>query len=1060
MSGSGQPEQFTMSSLDPAEQSKQPELPGASLSQALATRPKVDMTLRTIDGYTPASAVAKMRDLPPEERERFWFRVYKQLLQEAKDKDEWLAEWLENMGDYPALGLTAEQIETVSKMDVGTRLKEVRKRISDGETRRKGVMTRLGGMEGARAQLLMAYFRECYDSTTKALWTSLSAALTAFGTPRLFVLAVNTAMLARLGRRNASHIPEFVLEDSYVLNSYVKSRKAGEEWGCLVQFEASLMKALHLQFHGSGLLMIKGGNNHLSKGDLVKTFPEFPDEGEEALIAIPVIFEDQGESDLEEEELNPDPEYEPGRKRRKTSGSAKKGEKPLEEAENIEAPDDLPLGPQGEQPPPESPLGVDSDKYTGSKPGEPGTSEAVEPTEGELVPSARTEATVSTIMENLRNLPDPPEVEPPAPEPWPVKDSTLEPETEDFPLPTVGYPDRLMQEPPVQPSQAQGGKRKGDERDVSPEPPSKKTKTAETSNPCPEAETCEMSVEWKDDLKNWVEITEEERGKVVQDVPGKYDESAPYPCMHHIRQLEECFSLKHQETREKFALLFGKIKEHYTAELDLKRQFKVSSIWINSEFQPFVEKSSRVQRHLKRAKNYEKYVPPPLVLDRSPPSGNMFYAGEFHGTSEGLTFYMKSPLFYWRNLNAGEILGCFIEEIEMLRDRLRDDKASNGRLLNSLHSLAAQFLTIDPFVWRCFVQLMKTKELVPYPLPARYYPAGVVSSIFYEGDRHEQTYLGEYVLSGEDVEVKYMLPSEDLAKFVKKLSRHNCVDFSKDAESLRVLGSYLEGKAHKVRTIKVPAQSMIFYPTGTLIWHEFTLNKPWISIPISLVKVTMKGNVPDCAGTSRESLFQAHTRRMGPISARFDFNELHIKHSNWDPEVRDSGGLFDYLRCRKDFEHPAVQEDMKAWAKFDFNGGGAKSATSKYTSWLNQIAKGTTAEFERWMNMEIKAYGPDKSFFHKGVGTKAPLAAEFIEISDDEDDSVFTLPIKQENASSSFTPVNRTARQPIDDPMEEDRPESSEAVLPPGIGTYALPITKQAEGFETEEFEADEGMDE
>jgi hypothetical protein len=76
----------------------------------------------------------------------------------------------------------------------------------------------------------------------------------------------------------------------------------------------------------------------------------------------------------------------------------------------------------------------------------------------------------------------------------------------------------------------------------------------------------------------------------------------------------------------------------------------------------------------------------------------MFHAGEFFGTSEGLTFYMKSPLFYWRNLDASEILSCFIKEIEMLRDRLRDDKASNGRLLNSLHSMAAQFLTIDPFV--------------------------------------------------------------------------------------------------------------------------------------------------------------------------------------------------------------------------------------------------------------------------------------------------------------------------------------------------------------------------
>jgi hypothetical protein len=60
------------------------------------------------------------------------------------------------------------------------------------------------------------------------------------------------------------------------------------------------------------------------------------------------------------------------------------------------------------------------------------------------------------------------------------------------------------------------------------------------------------------------------------------------------------------------------------------------------------------------------------------------------------------------------------------------------------------------------------------------------------------------VLSREDVEVKYMLPLEDLAKFIKKLSRHNYVNFSKDAESLKVLKSYLKKKAHKVRIIKVP----------------------------------------------------------------------------------------------------------------------------------------------------------------------------------------------------------------------------------------------------------------
>jgi hypothetical protein len=43
--------------------------------------------------------------------------------------------------------------------------------------------------------------------------------------------------------------------------------------------------------------------------------------------------------------------------------------------------------------------------------------------------------------------------------------------------------------------------------------------------------------------------------------------------------------------------------------------------------------------------------------------------------------------------------------------------------------------------------------------------------------------------------------------------------------------------------------------------------------------------------------------------------------------------------------------------------------------------------------------------------------------------------------------------------MEEDRPKSSEAVLPPSIRTYTLPITKQAEGFKTKEFKANEGID-
>jgi hypothetical protein len=46
------------------------------------------------------------------------------------------------------------------------------------------------------------------------------------------------------------------------------------------------------------------------------------------------------------------------------------------------------------------------------------------------------------------------------------------------------------------------------------------------------------------------------------------------------------------------------------------------------------------------------------------------------------------------------------------------------------------------------------------------------------------------------------------------------------------------------------------------------------------------------------------------------------------------------------------------------------------------------------MNIEIKAYRLDKSFFYKGIGIKAPLVIEFIKISDNKDNSIFTLLIK------------------------------------------------------------------
>ena len=44
--------------------------------------------------------------------------------------------------------------------------------------------------------------------------------------------------------------------------------------------------------------------------------------------------------------------------------------------------------------------------------------------------------------------------------------------------------------------------------------------------------------------------------------------------------------------------------------------------------------------------------------------------------------------------------------------------------------------------------------------------------------------------------------------------------------------------------------------------------------------------------------------------------------------------------------------------------------------------------------MKIKAYKLNKLFFYKSIKIKTPLAIEFIKISDNKDNSIFTLLIK------------------------------------------------------------------
>jgi hypothetical protein len=77
-------------------------------------------------------------------------------------------------------------------------------------------------------------------------------------------------------------------------------------------------------------------------------------------------------------------------------------------------------------------------------------------------------------------------------------------------------------------------------------------------------------------------------------------------------------------------------------------------------------------------------------------------------------------------------------------------------------------------VWRHFAQLLNTKNLASFPLPARYYPKGETSSVFYEADTlggdSGPLYLIEYVLLGEVVNIQYLAPSPLVTKFIAKIT--------------------------------------------------------------------------------------------------------------------------------------------------------------------------------------------------------------------------------------------------------------------------------------------------
>jgi hypothetical protein len=355
--------------------------------------------------------------------------------------------------------------------------------------------------------------------------------------------------------------------------------------------------------------------------------------------------------------------------------------------------------------------------------------------------------------------------------------------------------------------------------------------------------------------------------------------------------------------------------------------------------------------------------------------------------------------------------------------------------------------------------------LASFPLPARYYPEGEVSSIFYEADEFEgspsSSFLAEYVLSGEKVQTKYLAPSPLVSEFVASITnspRTPYVDFSSDDMKETLMKFVTNHQLHWV-TLETSPHSTIFYPTGTIVWHCFELTEARISIPISLVRIVERNGRRACAGVPYDEITQAHLVRKAPATNRFGGQEELVKHLNWDPEIKEAGALFDLLRCRKEFEHPAVQAELKKWSEHQFSSSPAP--LTPYPMWYEQLEGGIRRELRFWRELEMKIYGEDKSFYfkqeHPGA-LEAPPVPETIVISDDEDDEATFLPndrnIRKMHADASAEVFEagpekdpqekkplESISEPDANPIDQGDPEPCKPAVPnvPGIGEYPFP---------------------
>jgi hypothetical protein len=1006
-----------------------------------------------------------------------WYQFYQQAtcFQNASDRE--LLKWYNVLGNWKALGFSDEQGKQLKETGVTERLEQVQKRIDTWEGRSRNILKFLqSNRSGERAVHLESYLTHHYQSTVKDNWAGISKTLHAFENIREAVRALNTAMIHRLVRKANGFIPEPVRDDMHEIDAFIQQYNSSGSWDDLKEFDEELLAKHQLGFHPSGIL--------ISGPKRLDYFPEYQDEASEETETIPVVSSAKSRDGGDPKTLPP----------------ADVGSRP--QSENFpDVPKNAPEtivgaclraieAPISIHPFPE----IDFDRYINPPIVEQGINSVItldpveEKNSGEEPTATMRETAEQTSVEHsvqiVQTLIEA-RMEPEAPMIEPIPLARLRSSPKDSGIPVAAKVQALpldivetvpkekepveIEQPLSASDERKDRKRKGGRHSTYSGPKSKKAKQGIVIdlNECPEKETCGMSGSWKQLLGNWGQIESVEKGAVVAEVPDTYVRGDPFPCDFHIQQLESMLSLKPTGGGTEFCRIIGLIKSHVRGAQTRLEPGRLSSLWLAPSFQGYILNSAPIQRIRKRATNVERYIPPPLEADRSAPT-IIIEAG----VDTSMPF-LRNLFIFWLNGPAGkDLTSLLVLEIEMFYRRLRSTVGSNGRLLNSAFSMAAQAISSDPMVWRHFAQLLNTKNLASFPLPARYYPKGETSSVFYEADTlggdSGPSYLAEYVLSGEVVNIQYLAPSPLVTKFIAKItnsSRTTYVDLTSD-ERAEELSSFILKNKLCWKALETPPHSIYFYPTGTIISHSFKLKEPRISIPISFVRITERDGKQECAGLPYEALTQAHLDRKAPATNRFGGQEELIKHANWDPELRDAGTLFDMLRCRKRFTHPIVQRSLETWS--DYNFGTSLSTNSYYGSWAKQLREDVKKELQSWQQYEMDTYGNNKSFYFKlrnPQALEAPPAPEIIEISDDEDDIEIFLP---EDSSDVFKRMMRTNRQSggevsdalykekltkearrkpdpeiATDPMAVDEPEATEPELTkvPGLGDYAFGAT-------------------